>query len=358
MDYQETIEPENNLTKEFEIIDGEDKYKLKIETENNNIIFKLIKVSEISLYDYVNVYKYEKLLKEMQIISYKYDSISEIYDYLKEFKIIRNNNDKRVIKLIINNKHEINLTERKNENILENIVSKLNELIKINEDKDKIIQNLINENNNLKNELKIIKNENNNLIENIRNKLNEKFGINFISEVNDISSNNKADGAKTIKEIEDKKKISEHKNNKDEINLVHNDNNKDEINILYKIDKEEIKLFGKKFVENNKNNCSIIIDGIEQELVEDYKFENFEKKGKDILEIKLKGISNITNLNYMFWECDSLISFPDISNLDTSKVTNMNHIFDVQNLKWFPNISNWNISNALDIGNDILLFFK
>ena len=70
--------------------------------------------------------------------------------------------------------------KEKNENIIENIVSKLNDLIKINEDKNKIIQNLINDNNNLKNELK--KNENKKVIVNLQKKLNEKFGINVLSE--------------------------------------------------------------------------------------------------------------------------------------------------------------------------------
>ena len=116
MDAQETIEPEYeyNLSKEFEINDEKDKYILKIEIENNNEIkFKLIKISEISLYDYVKEYKYEELLKVMKLLSYKCDNISKIYHYLKEFKIIKNNNDNRTIKLRINNKHEITLYERK-----------------------------------------------------------------------------------------------------------------------------------------------------------------------------------------------------------------------------------------------------
>ena len=83
-----------------------------------------------------------------------------------------------------------------------------------------------------------------------------------------------------------------------------------------------------------------------------------EKKGKDILEVKLKGISNITNMNYMFWECESLISLPDISQLDASRVSNMNHIFDFNcYLKSIPDISNWAITNASEIDEGTLICY-
>ena len=41
-------------------------------------------------------------------------------------------------------------------------------------------------------------------------------------------------------------------------------NNKNEINIIYKINKNEknIKLFGQKFVKNNKQNCFILFVNI------------------------------------------------------------------------------------------------
>ena len=76
-----------------------------------------------------------------------------------------------------------------------------------------------------------------------------------------------------------------------------NEDNQDE-------DKYEIKLFGKKFIENNKNNCKIIIDNKEQDLIEYLKINKNEK----ILKIKLKEIKTITNMSYMFDECNSLTS--------------------------------------------------
>ena len=82
----------------------------------------------------------------------------------------------------------------------------------------------------------------------------------------------------------------------------------------------------KDFVEKNKNNYKLIINGKEHELKEKYSFGIFSSK-KDILEIKLKGITNITNMSYMFCGCYSLSSLPDISKWNTSNVTNMSYMF-------------------------------
>ena len=119
-------------------------------------------------------------------------------------------------------------------------------------------------------------------------------------------------------------------------------NNTNEMIIIYKIndednedsednqyednqdeDKYEIKLFGEKFIENNKNNCKIIIENKEQDLIEYLKINKNEK----ILKIKLKEIKTITNMSYMFAGCKSLTSLPDISNWNTNNVTNMSSMF-------------------------------
>ena len=86
-----------------------------------------------------------------------------------------------------------------------------------------------------------------------------------------------------------------------------------EINIIYQINKENkeyIKIFGNKFVENNKNICKMIIDNKEYEICEKY---NIKKYNKNKLEIKLKGINNINNMSNMFIHCSSLLSLSDIS---------------------------------------------
>ena len=78
-----------------------------------------------------------------------------------------------------------------------------------------------------------------------------------------------------------------------------------EIHIVYLINKEmhllekedAINIFGKEFVKNNKNICSMIIDYKEYELSERFNFKNYNK---NTLEIVLKGIDNITDMSLCF----------------------------------------------------------
>ena len=151
--------------------------------------------------------------------------------------------------------------------------------------------------------------------------------------------------------------------------------NHDEINIIYNIkDLKEVQLFGYYFVSKNKNNLKLIIGGQEQDLIAKYKFE---KNSEDILKIKLKGITNVTNMNnmfhsctslsdfsditkwnishvnkmsYLFFNCNSLISLPDISKWNTSNINRMSNIFNGCNLlKSLPDISKWDTSNVIDM---------
>ena len=108
-------------------------------------------------------------------------------------------------------------------------------------------------------------------------------------------------------------------------------------------DKYEIKLFGEKFIENNNNNCKIIIENKEQDLIQFIK----KNKNEKILKIKLKEIKTITDMSYMFSRCNSLASLPDISNWNTNNVTNMSYMFyGCKSLTSFPDISNWNTNNV------------
>ena len=125
--------------------------------------------------------------------------------------------------------------------------------------------------------------------------------------------------------------------------------NIDEIKIIYKVKDKEVKLFGEDFVKRYKKNCKLIIDGKEQELKEKYSFGIFSSK-KEILEIKLKGITNITNMSDMFYWCTSLSSLPDISKWNTSNVTYMSRMFrGCNSLSSLPDISKWNTSNITNM---------
>ena len=122
----------------------------------------------------------------------------------------------------------------------------------------------------------------------------------------------------------------------------------DEMSILYNIkNKNKIKLFGKEFIKNNKNNCKLIIEAKQQDLIEHLEI-NRRIKNKEILEIKLKEINTITDMNHMFGDdkndnCNELFSLPDFNKWNTKNVTNLSHIFNYcKSLSSLPDISNWN----------------
>ena len=163
------------------------------------------------------------------------------------------------------------------------------------------------------------------------------------------------------------------------------DINKLKIYYNFNKDKKQIKIFGKEFVENNKEKCKLYIEGKEYELMEYFDTKNI-KEIKDQLEITLVGIKNITNASYMFsgregmfndekfesllsvpdipkWNtinvtdmkymffcCSSLSSLPDISEWNTINVTDMNHMFAYcKSLLSLPDISKWNTSNVINM---------
>ena len=124
--------------------------------------------------------------------------------------------------------------------------------------------------------------------------------------------------------------------------IENKEENNDEIIIKYKIEKgkKEIIIFGHIFVQNNINNCKIIYKGKEYKITDRLNIKNEKNK---IIEIKLKGIKNVINMECMFWGCTSLLSLPDISKWNTSNVTNMEYMFDeCSSLLSLPDISKWN----------------
>ena len=124
----------------------------------------------------------------------------------------------------------------------------------------------------------------------------------------------------------------------------------EEIIIKYKIDSQKrIKIFGNKFVKNNKKNCKIKVKKKEKEIIDYYEI-NLENEKNNELEIILIGINNISDLSYMFFGCSSLLSLSDISKWNTSNITNMNSMFEnCSSLISLPDISNWNTSNVTNM---------
>ena len=172
---------------------------------------------------------------------------------------------------------------------------------------------------------------------------NKRLNYEILYNLKKIKFNNIIDDLKNV--IEE----NYYKNKFTSIFNIYNKMNINEITLIYDNSKKEkiIKIFGEDFVGNNKNNCKIIYKGEEYSLGTKFKLKNIIE---DKLKIKLKGIMNISNMCWMFNDCPSLLSLPDISKWDTSNVTNMNFLFGwCSLLKTLPDISNWNISNVTDI---------
>ena len=204
----------------------------------------------------------------------------------------------------------------------------------------------------------------------INNYDNKNRNYEIIYNLNQIQNNNINEELKKIIRCNN---IIEKYNN---ILNIYKKMNHDEINLIYNIKGlKELYLFGSNFVSKNKNNLKLIIDGKEQDIIYKYNIEN--NNNKDILEIKLKGITNVTYMNnmfqlcnslsplsdltkwntshvykmgYLFCNCNSLLSLPDISNFNTSNVTYMSNIFNgCSSLKFLPDISKWDTSNVSDM---------
>ena len=172
--------------------------------------------------------------------------------------------------------------------------------------------------------------------------------------------------------IDELRKISNEKNIKERFEKIINLYDKmtyiDEINIIYNINEEnkksqEIKIFGKDFVEKNKGKCQIFYKDKIYELNENLKIipdninnkkgnydENKSIQNKNMLRIKLIGINNLSSLSNMFNKCSQLISLPDISKINTINITDISNMFyDCTNLELLPNFTKWNTSNIENI---------
>ena len=129
-------------------------------------------------------------------------------------------------------------------------------------------------------------------------------------------------------------KLSKNKKNKNNLSDEKNYVNKERSNtkensiayMTYKIDeKYEIRLFGKTFVETNKNKCKMLINEKECEIVDEIKVSKLKKYGIKkkyeefhvILESKV-----LENISEMFYYCENLVKV-DLSSFNTQNVTNM-----------------------------------
>ena len=143
----------------------------------------------------------------------------------------------------------------------------------------------------------------------------------------------------------------------------------------YQINNEEknIRIFGNKFVENNKNNCYIIYGNKKSELSSYYHIKT-NRESTNSLKIKLKIVNPLNDISFMFNKCSNLKSIKNIEIFKTFKFTNLERVFagcyllnnlpneisdwktedtysmeglffECLNLSSLPNIGKWNTSN-------------
>ena len=118
----------------------------------------------------------------------------------------------------------------------------------------------------------------------------------------------------------------------------------------YNINENEtkIKIFGNKFIMNNRNICNIIYEDINYDLREFIELKNIRRK--ELLEIKLIGINNIIDASYMFSGCDSLNSLSNLSEWNTINITDMSYMFSwCEYLISLPDISKWNTNKVTNM---------
>ena len=116
--------------------------------------------------------------------------------------------------------------------------------------------------------------------------------------------------------------------------------------IVYQIKQNDssIKIFGDNFVKKNKDNCKIIIEGKEMNLVSNYICKEKEK----YLKVKLIINKPINDLSYIFQGCTNLIAIGEES-INTEDVIDMSYAFDgctsLENLDGISNFKTENVEN-------------
>ena len=107
------------------------------------------------------------------------------------------------------------------------------------------------------------------------------------------------------------------------------------------------QIFGTKFVQNNKDNIILKINGKESKLVEEYDLKN----GVNNIEINL--INKLTNLEDMFYDACSLKGIEELKYLNITEINNFSRMFcHCSSLSDIKPLQNWNVSN----GNNFSIF--
>ena len=273
-------------------------------------------------------------IKKIQITNDRTKFTNKIFDYtcIEILNMDKINNFFRIDNIIFNNRNEL-----KNQEIFilqypkgKKLAHDCGRIIDIK--KDKIIHSVSTKEGS--SGAPLIKRYNNNLIVGIHNsgaevKNNFKYeSVNLATPIDII-----------IKDIKDQS----HKNI-NSVNEIKNNEYKNIINIIYdKKDKGYFsnKIFGEKFVENNKDNIKLIINGKESKLNSKYNL-NIGLNNIQIIIIK-----KLTNIEYMFYDCESLKNIEELKYLNTKEINNFSYMFlQCYSLLDIKVLQNWDVSNG------------
>ena len=331
------------ISKSFDIIQGEIKYKLNIEYDDNNITFQTFQISEEEIINelYETKLNIEDIRKINPIFS-DFTYCQQLYDY------IINQKENNYLELVILSKNkmsiklkqkniEINLFKKKQsvDIIIKNLceeTSKLKKIIKTLElslqkykNLDEKIENIINEKiKNINEEIKKI--QKNQKIENIKEKLDKNIKLKKISNIcNNITRFNKLNALKKqnihngrdnqIKKNEFKKKLSR-SSQKKPLNKFHIKANINQKNFLESINENENEYYIKKTPSFNNT---------PKKRINIYNYSTPEKKIKnDSFENKYN------NLNLKFRASNQSHS-KKTRNIEIDEIGNINNFYSKQN---------------------------
>ena len=99
-------------------------------------------------------------------------------------------------------------------------------------------------------------------------------------------------------------------------------------------------IFGENFVNNNINNINLIINGKKSPLVPRYDLEEEENN----VTICIK--NTLTNLSFMFFQCDTLFNIEELKYLNTENVYDFSFMFEFTKISNIKALENWETSKA------------
>ena len=97
-----------------------------------------------------------------------------------------------------------------------------------------------------------------------------------------------------------------------------------EYQMKYKLNKTKsnnysLKILDKEFIKNNRNKVKLIFENKKYELTEYIQLNNFKKTE---LKINILFSQDISNISFMFKNCQSLLEFSIIDNIENNEINN------------------------------------